>query len=73
MGEILGNGSVRVNEKTLVGLRQAHPPKTKKALRSVLGMWNLYQPFLKDDIKVAGPLLTMKDAKVADTLPEFIP
>ena len=38
LGPIVGRGHIRVNEKTLVGLRRAEPPRTKKDLRSFLGM-----------------------------------
>lgn len=37
-GHIVGKGSLRVNEKNPVALRQARPPRTKMDLRSFLGI-----------------------------------
>jgi len=38
LGHIVGRGHIRVNEKNLVRLRHAEPPRTKKNLRSFLSM-----------------------------------
>jgi len=38
LGHIVGRGHIRVNEKNLVSLRHAEPPRTKKNLRSFLSM-----------------------------------
>lgn len=69
LGHIVGKGTQRVNEKNLVGLRKAHPPRTKKELRSFLGMCNVYRRFVRDYTKVARPLLAMTSPKVPDNLP----
>jgi len=56
LGHIVGSGHIRVNEKNLVGLRLAEPPRTKKDLRSFLGMCNVYRRFVKDYAQAARPL-----------------
>lgn len=71
LGHIVGKGQVRVNEKNLVGLRQAQPPKTKKDLRSFLCMCNVYRRFVKDYAAVAKPLTALTSTKVADPLADF--
>lgn len=73
LGHIVGKGQLRVNEKNLVGLREAKTPRTKKDLRSFLGMCNVYRRFVKDYAKVARPLLAMTSTKVPDPLPPFTP
>ena len=73
LGHIVGKGQLRVNEKNLVGLRQAKTRRTKKDLRSFLGMCNVYRRFVKDYAKVARPLLAMTSSKVPDPLPPFTP
>jgi len=70
-GHIVGRGHIRVNEKNLVGLRRAEPPRTKKNLRSVLGMCNVYRRFVKDYAHVARPRTSLTSPKVSDTLPPF--
>lgn len=69
LGLVVGKGQLRVDEKRLVGLRQAQTPKTKKDLRSILGMCNVFWRFFKDYAKVARPLLAMTSSKVSDPLP----
>eukprot|EP00170_Pyropia_yezoensis_P003248 contig_13578_g3255 len=59
LGHNVGKVQVRVNEKNLVGLRQAEPFKTKKGLRSFLGMCNVYRRFVKDYAEVARPLTAL--------------
>eukprot|EP00170_Pyropia_yezoensis_P004723 contig_19176_g4737 len=59
LGHIVGKGQLRVNEKNLVGLRQAKAPRTKKDLRSFLGMCSVYCRFVRDNAKVARPLLAL--------------
>ena len=72
MGHIVGRGHIRVNERNLVGLRRAEPPRTKKDLRSFLGMCNVYRQFLKDYAQVARPLTALTSPKVSDPLPPFL-
>jgi len=71
LGHIVNRGHIRVNETNLVGLRLAEPPRTKKDLRSFLGMSNVYRRFVKDYKKVARPLTAQKSPKVSDPLPPF--
>jgi len=71
LGHIVGRGHIRVNEKNLVGLRHAEPPRTKKDLRSFLGMCNVYRRFVKDYAQVARPLTALTSPKVSDPLPPF--
>jgi len=71
LGHIMGRGHIRVNEKNLVGLRRAEPRRTKKDLRSFLGMCNVYRRFVKDYAQVARPLTALKSPKVSDPLPPF--
>jgi len=71
LGHIVGRGHIRVNEKNLVGLRRAEPPRTKKDLRSFLGMCNVYRRFVKDYAQVARHLTALTSPKVSDPLPPF--
>ena len=71
LGHILGRGHIRVNEKNQAGLRRAEPPKTKKDLRSFLGMCNVYRRLVKDYAQVARPLTALTSPKVSDPLPPF--
>ena len=48
LGHIVGLGHIRVNDKNLVGLRRAKLPRTKKNLRSLLGMCDVYRRFVKN-------------------------
>lgn len=58
-----------MNEKNLVGLRQAQTPKTEKDLRSFLGMCNAYRRFVKDYAKGARQLLAMTSTNMSDPRP----
>ena len=71
LGHIVGRGHIRVNEKNLVRLRHAEPPRTKKDLRSFLGMCNVYCRFVKDYAHVARHLTELTSPKVSDPLPPF--
>lgn len=71
LGHIVGRGHVRVNDKNLVGLREARTPRTKRDLRSFLGMCTVYRRFVRDYAKVARPLLALTSSKVPDPLPPF--
>eukprot|EP00170_Pyropia_yezoensis_P001952 contig_8358_g1956 len=71
LGHIVGKGQLRVNEKNLVDLRQANTPRTKKDLRSFLGMCNVYCRSVNDYAEVARLLLAMTSSNVPDTLPPF--
>jgi len=71
LGHIVGRGHIRVNEKNLVGLRRAEPPRTEKDLRSFLGMCNVHRRFVKDYAQVARPLTALTSPTVSDPLPSF--
>jgi len=71
LGHIVGRGHMQVNEKNLVGLRRAEPPRTKKDLWSFRGMCNAYCLFVKDYAQVARPRTTLTSPKVSDPLPPF--
>jgi len=73
LGHIVGRGHIRVNEKNLVGLRLAGPSRTKKDLRSFLGMCNVYRQFVKNYAQVARPLPALKSPRVSDPPPPFSP
>jgi len=71
LGHIVGRGHIRENEKNLVRLRRAEPPRTKKDVWSFLGMCNVYRRFVKDYAQVARPLTALTSPKVSDPLPPF--
>jgi len=71
LGHIVGRGHVRVKEKNLVGLGRAEPFRTKKDLRSFLGMCNMYRRFVNDYAQVARPLTALTGPKVSDPLSPF--
>lgn len=71
LGHVVGKGELRVNNKNLVGLQQAQTPRTKRHLRSFLGMCNVYRRFVQDYADIARPLLALTSTKVVDPLPPF--
>jgi len=71
MVHIVDRGHIRVTEKTLVRLRRAEPPRTKKDLRRFLGKCIVYRRFLKDYEQVARPLTALTSPEVSDPLPPF--
>lgn len=73
LGHINDKGQLRVNKKNLVGLRRGKTPRTKKDLRSLLSMCNVYRGLVKGYAIVAYPLLAKKSRKVPDPQPPFTP
>ena len=71
LGHIVGHGHMRVNEKSLMGLRRPELPRTKKDLRSFLGMCSVYGRFVKDYAHVARTLTALTSPKVSDPNPPF--
>lgn len=69
LGYAVGKHSLRVNQNYLVGLREAKPLRTKKDLRSFLGVCSV--SVFTDYAKVARPLLAMNRTKELEPLPEF--
>jgi len=63
LGHIVARGELKVQDKNIRGLKEASPPRSKKDLRSFLGMCNVYQRFVKENAKVARPLAAMTASK----------
>jgi len=66
LGHIVGRGQLQVQDKNIRGLKEASPPRCKKDLRSLLGMWNVYRRFVNDYAQVARPLAAMTSSKRPD-------
>lgn len=73
VGNIVGKGHLRVHDKTLMSIRQAQVPRTKKDLPSFLRMRYVYCCFATDYAKVARPLLSLSSSKIQEPLPTFTP
>jgi len=66
LGHIVGRGQLKVQDKSIRGLKEASPPRCKKDLRSFLGMCNVCRRFVTDYARVARPLAAMTSFKRPD-------
>ena len=60
---LVGKGKLEMDEEKIVKIRNAPQPKTKKQVRSFLGLTGFYRRFIPGYARIASPLtdLTKKD------------
>ena len=56
VGQYIGSGKRRPDPGKLAAIQSMIPPTTKKQLRSVLGLFGYYRPYLKGFAELAKPL-----------------
>lgn len=71
LGHVLSPGELRVNKKNIRALRDASQPKIETALKSFLGMCNVYRRFVRNYALIARPLTKLTSKKLPAQLPVF--
>lgn len=56
VGHTVGNGKLRMEEEKMKQIQQAPQPKTKKQVRSLLGLTGFYRKFISNYAQIALPL-----------------
>jgi len=66
LSHVVGRGQLKVQDKSVRGLKEVSPPRCRKYLRSFLGMCNVYRRIFKDYAHVVRPLAAMTSSKRPD-------
>ena len=56
VGHLVGNGKLEMDKEKIVKIRNAPQPKTKKQVRSFLGLIGFYHRFIPGYAQIASPL-----------------
>lgn len=66
LGHVVGRGKVRPEEAKITAIRKFLKPKTKKHVRSFLGLTGYYRRFVKDYSTTAAPLTDLTRNSLPD-------
>jgi len=69
VGQYIGSGKRRPDPEKLVAIHKLCRPITRKQLRSVLGLFGYYRPYLEGFAELAKPLTDLTSKKGPVTLP----
>ena len=69
VGHMVGNGKLEMEEEKVIKIKNAPQPKTKKQVRSFLGLTGFYRKFIPNYAQIASPLtdLTKRDNQTVFT------
>ena len=56
VGHMVGNGNLEMEEEKVTKIKNAPQPKTKKQVRSFLGLTGFYRRFIPNYAQIASPL-----------------
>ncbi|KFM71645.1 Retrovirus-related Pol polyprotein from transposon 17.6, partial [Stegodyphus mimosarum] len=69
LGHIVGSGRHGPDPEKLEVIKILKPPRTKKALRSVLGLYNYYREYVPNYAKIARPLTDLTRKSIPNDIP----
>lgn len=69
LGHIVGSGTHGPDPEKLAAIRGLAQPKTKKELRSLLGLCGYYREYVKNYAEVAAPLTSLTKRGVPNSIP----
>uniref|UniRef100_L7LYF1 RNA-directed DNA polymerase n=1 Tax=Rhipicephalus pulchellus TaxID=72859 RepID=L7LYF1_RHIPC len=69
LGHEVGSGIHAPDSDRVRAIQQLRPPKTKKELRSVLGLLNYYRDYVPEYSRLVLPLTGLTNKRVPNTLP----
>jgi len=56
LGHVVGGGEVRMEQDKVEAVKRMQPPKTKKDMRTFLGLTGYYRRFIPNYASIAAPL-----------------
>ena len=68
VGRIVGSGIHRPDPQRLEGLARIEPPRTKKELRKILGVFGYYREYIPHYSEIAQPMTDLTSSKVPNVL-----
>ncbi|XP_049511231.1 uncharacterized protein LOC125939822 [Dermacentor silvarum] len=69
LGHIVGSGTHAPDPEKIAAIRNLVPPRTKKELRSLLGLCGYYREYVREYAEVASPLTRLTKKAVPNRIP----
>lgn len=69
LGHIVGSGKHGPDPEKIAAIKSLKSPKTKKMLRSILGLFNYYRDYINHYAKIAKPLTDLTRKSVPNDIP----
>jgi len=68
VGRVVGSGTHHPDPQRLEGLARIEPPRTKKELRKILGVFGYYREYIPHYSEIAQPMTDLTSSKVPNML-----